>query len=135
MDTYRQPHSRAEAISALSVRRFNGENRWVDWSSFPCRSNARDYDIRVKPANTLHLAVWSGIPDLHVRSGHVTVVFRSCWGNVITVHAGASAHVVVPFADTKVTIRVEHGGTYTMDIPEGENRVYWPGKYDTRQPF
>jgi hypothetical protein len=50
------------------------------------------------------------------------------------IHPGASAHVIVPSAATKVTI---HGDTthLTMEYPEGKNRVYWPGKYTDAQPF
>jgi hypothetical protein len=129
-DDYRRPSTQSEAKAALNIRRGTGQNRSVDWHHFKSRARILGgYDINVKPGNTLHITVWSGIPFLHVRSGHVTVDFRSRWGNSITIHEGASAHVVVPSPDTKVTITNE-GGEYTMDIPEGKNRVYYPGKYD-----
>jgi len=121
---YRQPHNHNQAVAALNIRRSIGVDRRVDWHYFETRPPrvSQRYDINVKDGNNLHLTVWSGIPFLHVRSGHVTVDFRSRWGNSITIHEGASAHVVVPSADTKVTIHNE-GGTLTMDVPEGKNRV------------
>lgn len=126
-DDYRQPRNRTDAQAALSIRRCTGQDRRVDWHHFKSRTD--HWDIHVKAGNTLHLTVHSGIPFLHVRSGHVTIEFRSRWGNSVTVHEGASVHVVVPSRDTKAHINVE-GGTYTMDIPEGKHRVWYPEKYD-----
>lgn len=129
----RIPRNRAEGMSALTMRR-GAEHRLVKWHYHRPRTAATadayqhgPYDIHVKEPNTLHVEVWSGIPHLHVRSGQVTVTFHSAWGNVITVHEGAHAHIVVPNSDTKVTVLIE-GGTYSLDVPE-ENRVRWPGKY------
>lgn len=127
--TTRRPRNHTEAVAALQIRRGTGEDRRVVWNYFRTRASNGHYDIHVKPGNTLHVTVWSGLPFLEVRSGHVTVEFRSSWGNSIIIHEGASAHVVVPWADTKVTI-ANQGGEYTMDIPGGTNRVYWPEKYD-----
>lgn len=128
-EDFRIVRNAAEAKSALSMRRGTGKNRRVIWYSFRTRSVTDRWDINVKAGNTLHLTVYSGLPFLHVQSGHVTIEFRSSWGNSVTVHEGASAHVIVPSAATKVTINVEPGGSYTMDIPEGKNRVYYPEKY------
>jgi hypothetical protein len=146
-DDYPQPRNRKEALAAFNNWRGTGIDRMVDWHYFKTRT--RDlaslrrlteepteaqlaaafgrYDINVKPGNTLKITVYSGIPFLHVRSGHVEVKFLSSWGNSITIHEGASAHVVVPYSDTKVTITNE-GGEWTMDVP-AKNRVYYPGKY------
>lgn len=146
---FRIPRNKAEALSALSMRR-TGPDRRVAWYSFDIRERKRGltfaeqaalhhenthWDINVKPGNNLYVTVYSGIPFLQVRSGHVTIEFRSPWGNSVTVHDGASAHVIVPDADTKVTITVEAGGSYTMDIPEGKNRVYYPDKYPRLDSF
>lgn len=124
----RLPRTRAQGVAALSMRR-GAEHRLVKWhyhrarTFVAARAYSAPYDIHVKSPNTLHIEVWSGIPNLHVRSGHVTVTFHSTWGNVITVHEGASAHIVVPSRGTKVTIRND-GGAYTLNIPEGHNRVF-----------
>jgi hypothetical protein len=122
MDDYRQPRNKTEATAALNIRRGSGVDRCVDWHHFKSRDIFDHHDVNVKPGNTLHITVYSGIPRLHVRSGHVEIKFRSSWGNSVTIHEGASAHIVVPHPDTKVTINNE-GGEYTMDIPEGKNRV------------
>lgn len=123
MENYRQPRNHTEAVPALNIRQGQGQDRMIDWHYFNSRRNSGHYDINVKPGNTMHLTVWSGLPFLHVRSGHVTVVFRSTWGNSLTIHEGASAHIVVPNADTKVTV-ADEGGDYTLDVPEGKNRVH-----------
>lgn len=127
MDDFRIPRNRTEALAALSIRRGTDQHRRVSWHHFRTRSHDHHYDINVKEGNSLHIDVYSGLPFLEVRSGHVTVGFHSSWGNSITIHEGASAHVIVPDFDTKVTITNE-GGTFSFEAPE-KNRVYYPGKY------
>lgn len=129
METHRMPRTIDEARRALSIKRGTGEKRVVSWHWFKTRARQDRYPINVKPGNELTINVYSGLPPLVVESGHVTVVFRSIWGNSLTIQPGASAHVVVPSVDTKVTISGDVKGL-TMDLPEGEqHRVYYPGKY------
>lgn len=128
-ETHRMPRNSSEARAALSIKRGTGEHRSVAWYSFKTRNGTSNhYPINVKPGNELTVYVYSGLPFLEVESGHVTVVFHSRWGNSLTIHPGASAHVIVPSADTKVTISGDETGL-TMELPEGEHRVYYPGKY------
>lgn len=129
LKTFYTPRTLAEARRALSMRRVTGEHRTVSWHHFRTRSVIHEYPINVKPGNQLDLTVWSGIPFLRIESGSVTVTFRSSLGNSLTMAPGAGAHVIVPSADTKVTITGDTTNL-TLDIPSGKHRVYWPDKYD-----
>jgi len=74
----------------------------------------------------------SGLPRLKVMPGsHITVVFRSAWGNSLEIMPGGSAHVIVPDPDTKVTISGDES-KLTMSVAknaEGKDRTYYPSKY------
>ncbi|MFV8246789.1 MULTISPECIES: hypothetical protein [Mycobacteriaceae] len=122
----RKPATHREGMSALNLRRGTGIRRRVDWNHIKTRDVSPEYPINVTPGNALTIVVWSGIPRLIVESGHVTIDFRSSWGNSLKVRPAASAHVLTD-GHSKVTI--DNEGSLHVDAPE-ENRVrvYGPGQ-------
>src|SRR5882757_6253424 len=95
-DSYVQPRTRKEGLSAITMRRSTGESRVVVWGHIKTRAVNDTYPINVKQGSSLLIRVFSGIPRFIVESGHVTVEFCSTWGNSLTIRPGASAHVIVP---------------------------------------
>lgn len=130
MSDIRVPGNLADARAALSMKRAGLPPRIVRWEHVDTREARPKYLINVADGNELTVLVDSGIPSLVVESGHVKIEFRSSWGNSLEISSGASAHVIVPWADTKVTI--DNAGELRLQAPP-TNRVgvFGPGTVHT----
>lgn len=121
----RRPRTHSEGLAALSAKR-KGIRRHVSWDHIKTREVSAKYPINITDGNLLVIEVWSGIPCLVVESGHVEIKFFSSWGNSLDIKPGASARVIVPYGDTKVTI--DNAGSLKVEAPEQNRvRVHGPG--------
>ncbi|OHU47143.1 hypothetical protein BKG82_26150 [Mycobacteroides chelonae] len=120
-DDVRTPTNVNDARAALSMKRSGLAPRIVQWRHFDTRETNPAFPINVAAGNNLTIHVHSGLPSLILETGTVTVIFESRWGNGLTIQPGASARVVVPSLDTKVTLRNE--GDLSLEVPSGKNRI------------
>lgn len=134
-ETNRVPRNSSELRSALSMRRVRGEKRRVAVYHFPTRKDPGFYDIHVAEGNDLTIEVYGGLPQLRVvgSGGNLTVVFKSSWGNSLTIEPGQKVRVEVPYFDTKVTISGDDTNL-DLQLPGDKHRVYWPSKYPPLNP-
>lgn len=110
------------------IRRQKPSTTTIRWSY---NKKARDGDlpvIEVPEGTVLMFAIYSDIPFLHLGSGRMVFRALSSWGNSLTVHDGAEAHITTA-PGIKVTINIGDHATVTTDI-DGNQRYdrlrYWP---------
>ena len=87
-----------------------------------------------KDGRPIIVNVRSGLPRLKVTSGKAIIFADSVWGNSIDVADGAEA-IVFGNAESKITSRVEEGGSYTAVSPSPKNRFWVAGPGEITREF
>ena len=119
----RKPTGLSETRKALLNTRGepNGAVRKVTltWASVRLSSDAGPLGVAgPKDGRPLVIHLFSGKPNLHIKSGNVVILAGSHAGNRLTVEAGAHATVIAA-ADQKVSTTAEPGSTVELYAEAG----------------
>lgn len=132
VETEFSPETFAKARQLCSLKRRRGEDRTVWLKYYKTRNHRQEIPINVNDSDTLEIMIFAGIPKLIVESGHVTINFRSHWGNVAEFLPGTSGKVTVP-GDIKVSLYVADDAQVEI-VTTRENRVWVARGYDVPLP-
>lgn len=126
------PATYSEAKRMVRARKLVGHQTVVlTAKTMHRRQPSTRLDVQGPPVGQghLHVHVYSGMTDVHVVGGSVSVTLDSVWGNV--------AHVDPAAAET-TRVTVGHQRKATVEglpiekIDGDHSRLYWPGKYADR---
>lgn len=132
VETEFSPETFAKARQLCSLKRRRGEDRTVWLKYYKTRNHRQEIPINVNDSDTLEIMIFAGIPKLIVESGHVTINFRSSWGNVAEFLPGTSGKVTVP-GDLKVSLYVADDAQVEI-VTTRENRVWVARGYNVALP-
>lgn len=126
------PATYTEAKREVNARRLVGHKTVVLTSStMNRRQPTTRLDVQGPPVGqgSLHVLVYSGMTQVHVVGGSVSVTLDSTWGNV--------AHIDPAAAETtRVTVGYQRKATVEglpiEKIDGDHSRLFWPGKYADR---